>query len=134
MATGVKIKFDSKKDVVKKGMSEKKRKILYAMGLKWQEIANKVITRNGIVDTGRLRGSLTFITPFQRGGSVSSVASNKPSDFLGGSAPQDSVIVGSNVPYASRQEFENKKGAFVKPSILNYKDDYKAITEAILKE
>lgn len=134
MATGTTIKFENNTKKVKENWKGKKEKILFAMGLKWQEIASKVITRNGIVDTGRLRGSLTFITPTQKGGSINSVPSNEPNDYLNGSAPEDSIIVGSNVNYAAKQEFENKKGAFIKPSVMNYRDDYKNIVETIMKE
>lgn len=38
----------------------KKRKILKAWGIKWQELVTKVITIKKIVDTGRLRSSMNY--------------------------------------------------------------------------
>lgn len=128
------IKFENNKSEVESDLKIKEQKILYAIGLKWQEICTKIITRNGIVDTGRLRASLTFITSTKRGGPISFAPNSKPSDFLKGSSGGKEVIVGSNVVYALRQEIENKKGAFLKPSILNYREDYENVTKSILEE
>lgn len=126
----ISIKYDDNSKVVKSEFKAKKTKILYAMGLKWLEICTKIITRNGIVDTGRLRASLSFITPKDNGGN----GAFKNEDKINGRAEEDNLIVGSNVKYASRQELTNKKGSFIRPSVLNYKEDYKNIAETILKE
>ena len=132
---GVSVKMENNVKEVLKVEEEKKAKILYAIGLKWQSICSKIITQRKIVDTGRLRGSLTFITAREVGSPINTVTENKSSDFLkGSSGDEDTLIVGSNVEYARKQEFENKKGAFLRPSILQYKNDYKDIAEQIWKE
>lgn len=130
----INVRFEDNSPKFERDWKEKKKKILYAIGLKWQSLCTQIITRNRIILTGRLRGSLTFITPNKIGKSISSVAENKQSDYLTGSAPEDSLIVGSNLSYASKQELTNPKGAFVKPSILNYRDTYKNIAKQIMEE
>ena len=131
---GVKIEYNNNIKEVLKAEEKKKEKILYAIGLKWQSICSKIITQRKIVDTGRLRGSLTFITAREVGSPINTVTENKSSDFLkGSSGDEDTLIVGSNVEYARKQEFENKKGAFLRPSVLDYKQDYKDIAEQIWK-
>lgn len=128
------VKFEDNSVKFKKDWENKRKKILWAWGLKWQELATKIITINRIVLTGRLRSSLTFITPDKTGSPKSRVPESKSSDFLSGSAPEDSLIVGSNVEYSARQELNNPKGAFVRPAILTYRDSYQNIAKQIMKE
>lgn len=128
------IKFENNAPKILKAWENKKIYILYAWGLKWQALSTKIITRNKIVDTGRLRASLTFITSNKKGGSLKKSFNSKNNDFLKGTAPKDSLIVGSNVSYAAEQEIGNPKGAFVKPAITEYRDSYKNIAEKIMKD
>lgn len=125
----LKIDFKSNSPEVLKMWDNAKKTALYSMGLKWQEVCTQIITNNGIVDTGRLRGSLTFITEDRQGGSISRVAENKSDDFIKGSGEKDAVIVGSNVKYATKQEMGNKKGGFLRPSVTDYREDYKNIVK-----
>lgn len=124
------IKYEDNSNQVKTDFKAKKVKITYAIGLKWLEICTKIITNKNIVDTGRLRASLSFITPTQSG-------DNNPfetEDSISGRADDDTIIVGSNVKYASKQELTNKKGSFIEPSLTGYANEYKKVTEQILKE
>lgn len=130
IGSNVNIKFEDNSKPIKSEYKAKKNKILYAIGLKWLEICTKIITVNGIVDTGRLRASLSFITPSESGGN----GAVEIGDDITGRSEEGSIIVGSNVKYASKQELTNKKGSFIKPSILDYKEDYKEIAKNILKE
>lgn len=130
IGSNVNIKFEDNSKFIKSEFEVKKNKILYAMGLKWLEICTKIITVNGIVDTGRLRASLSFITPIESGGN----GAIETGDDITGRSEEGSIIVGSNVKYAAKQELTNKKGSFIKPSILDYKEDYKEIAKTILKE
>ena len=130
IGSNVNIKFEDNSKPIKSEYKAKKNKILYALGLKWLEICTKIITVNGLVDTGRLRASLRFITPSESGGN----GAVEIGDDITGRSEEGSIIVGSNVKYASKQELTNKKGSFIKPSILDYKEDYKEIAKNILKE
>lgn len=128
-------KFENNSDKVKREMEEREEAILYAIGLKWQSICSKIITKKKIIDTGRLRASLTFITPKResdllykgRGADVRS------SDRLTGKSDKKTLVVGTNVEYARKQEFTNPKGSFLRQSIANYSNDYKKIAEEIWK-
>lgn len=68
-------------------------------------------TGNDIVDSGRLRGSISFTTPDVTSGLNSQrVALSNPTDALS-QKPQDdmSVLVGTNVEYAETVEFGSLK-------------------------
>ena len=124
------VKFEDNGNKFNVELDRKRMKITYALGLKWLEICTKIITNKNIVDTGRLRASLSFITPSQSGGNKGF----ESGDNINGRSGERQVIVGSNLKYASKQELTNKKGSFLKPSITDHKEDYKKITEMILKE
>lgn len=129
------IKFEDNSDKILKEIDEKTLKITYAMGLLWQNICSKLITRLKIVDTGRLRASLTFITFDKVGKPINKSPNSTPKDYLNGSSDEKGdLIVGSNVVYAKKQELTNKKGAFIRPSILEYRQDYKNLAEKLWKE
>lgn len=130
IGSNVEIKFEDNSNKFKTELNRKRMKLTYAIGLKWLEICTKIITVNGIVDTGRLRASLSFITPSESSGN----GAMEVGDDITGRSEEGSIIVGSNVKYAAKQELTNKKGSFIKPSILDYKEDYKEIAKNILKE
>lgn len=122
------IKFENNSSKYKDEWKNRKKEITYAWGLKWQSLASKIITANKIVDTGRLRASLSFITVDKSGSNGGS-----GSDVLSGSSGKDTdLIVGSNVVYAKRQELENKKGPFIKPAILDHREAYKKLAKQIM--
>ena len=77
---------------------------LYAMGIKAVEGSVDAISgKYGIpkaVDTGRLRASISFITPTDSGDSGEANPHSKAGDKLTGTAKKNSVVVGSNVEYA----------------------------------
>lgn len=131
----IKIKLDNNVKHVMQAEKEKKSQILYALGLKWQQLCTDIITQKGIVDSGRLRGSLTFITNDKVGRPIAKVGDNKTSDFLtGSSGNENTLIVGSNVEYARKQEFENRKGSYLRTSLLDYRDSYELLAEQIWKQ
>ncbi len=102
-------------DNYKEVMSEFNSKIdmiSTAIGEKWRSIVTKEITVRKIVDTGRLRASMNYITD----------KANRE------------VVVGSPVEYALKNEMDNPKGPYLKPSLLEYQDSYKNIVEAIMEE
>lgn len=127
------IMFEDEIPKLKKEWLLKRDEILYAWGLKWQQLATKLITLNEIVDTGRLRGSLTFSTEKTLGNSINRVPENIDDDFIDSKEPK-TLIIGSNVPYAAKQEFKNPKGPFMRPAVLDFRDSYKILAEEIMKE
>lgn len=82
-------------------------RVLYAIGVK--AVAGSVDAISGrydikpAVDTGRLRASISFITPTDKGGSGQPKPANaQAGDELTGTAEQNTVVVGSNVEYAEK--------------------------------
>lgn len=111
----------------------KKEKLLYLIGLEWQKIVTEILTDKNIVDTGRLRASMSFITNKSSHEGVP-VKETKKNDFLRGRANKDELIVGSNVEYAEKQELTNRKGDFLRPSLLEHQKTYQNIAEMVFKE
>ena len=134
----ININVDSENNINKilKEWESKKKQILYAMGLKWQELATKIITSRVYTGdkpwklTGRLRASLSFITPDQEG-PRRSVAASSADNYVNGKSKKNTLTVGTNVIYARKI---NDKQKYIEDSILPYKDSYKNIAESIMKQ
>ena len=100
------------------------------------------------VDTGLLRNSITYALHGKEA-AISSYESNETSKRTGkpikkktgsysGTAPDDekAVFVGSNVQYAAYVEYGDSGGTprpFLKPAIMDHKDEYKRLVEDALK-
>lgn len=92
--------------LTKKELDSATERALYAMGIKAVEGSVDAISgRYSIdpaVDTGRLRASISFITPTQKGDSgMPKPNESENGDELSGSADKNTVVVGSNVEYAA---------------------------------
>ena len=114
---------------------------LYAIGVKAVEGSVDAISgKYGIpsaVDTGRLRASISFITPTQKGGSGQPKPANaQAGDELTGTAEQNTVVVGSNVEYAEKIHNGDSKMAgrpFLREGIDKTKDQMQEQAEKIFK-
>lgn len=92
--------------LTKKELDSATERALYAMGIKAVEGSVDAISgRYSIdpaVDTGRLRASISFITPTQKGDSGQPKPNgSEAGDELSGTADKNTVVVGSNVEYAA---------------------------------
>ena len=106
------ISIENNTPIVIKEWKKKKTLMLIAIGEKWRSLVTKEITVKKIVDTGALRRSMNFkINIFTK-----------------------KLKVGSPLPYATSQEFDNPKGPYLKPSLLDYKESYKNVAEHIMEE
>ena len=98
------IRVESNSTLILDELGEATERALYAIGVKGVEGSVDAISgKYGIpsaVDTGRLRASISFITPTQKGGGEVGTPNGKPQDKLSGSAEKNTVVVGSNVEYA----------------------------------
>ena len=116
-------------------------RVLYAIGVKAVEGSVDAISgRHEIkpaVDTGRLRASISFITPTQKGGSGQPKPANaQAGDDLTGTAEGKSVVVGSNVEYAEKVHNGDSKMAgrpFITEGINKTKDQMQEQAEKIFK-
>ena len=133
------VEFIDNSGAAKQQMERNIGKALTMMGIKWQEIATKEATATGVVDTGRLRASLSYITPDTASGRNMSEPKpgkdgkppySSPSDALGGNAPDNTLIVGTNVeyaPYVHEGTSRMDGRPFISDAVMNYKDDYNEI-------
>lgn len=100
------IRVESNSKIVLDALEEEKERALYAIGIKAVEGSVDAISGkydiDPAVDTGRLRASISFITPTEQGGSGMMKPKNaEAGDELSGSSEKNTVVVGSNVSYAS---------------------------------
>ena len=89
-------------DLSGKVLAQSKRNIedgLYFSGIEMQKDIISQMWADQVYDTMRLMGSISFITETKQGVGKA-VADSKPGDQLIGSAPKNTVIIGSNTPYA----------------------------------
>lgn len=103
----IRIKVQSNADLAKEELEKATERALYAIGVKAVEGSVDAISGrydiDPAVDTGRLRASISFITPTDKGGSGQLKPANaQAGDELTGTAEKNSVVVGSNVEYAEK--------------------------------
>ena len=116
-------------------------RVLYAIGVKAVEGSVDAISGrydiDPAVDTGRLRASISFITPTQKGDSGQPKPANaQAGDELTGTAEQNTVVVGSNVSYSEFVHNGTSKMAgrpFLREGIDKTKDKMQEQAEKIFK-
>lgn len=132
-----KVKLENNKKKVLNDFNEQCEVGLYKMGLLWLSNVTEIITSrysnarggNGIVDTGRLRASMSFITS-QFSDKNKSVKESNSKDYVKGKANDNQLIVGTNVEYGNYIESgtsKQKARPFLKPSLLENTKDYEKI-------
>ena len=136
-----KVTFQNNAGIISAEKEKAIQRALYAIGVKAVEGATDAISgRYGVdpaVDTGRLRASISFVTASGEKGDGGYIAPNsKQSDKVSGEAPENAVIVGSNVEYA---EFVHNGTSrmpgrpFLREGIEQTKDDMQRQVEKIFK-
>ena len=116
-------------------------RVLYAIGVKAVEGSVDAISGrydiDPAVDTGRLRASISFITPTDKGGSGQPKPANaQAGDELTGTAEQNTVVVGSNVSYSEFVHNGTSRMAgrpFLREGIEKTKDQKQEQTEKSFK-
>lgn len=135
------IRVENNSQLVLEDLGEAMERALYAIGVKAVEGSVDAISgRYDIkpaVDTGRLRASISFITPTDKGGSGQPKPENaQAGDELTGTAEQNTVVVGSNVEYAEKVHNGDSKMAgrpFLREGIDKTKDQMQEQAEKIFK-
>lgn len=135
------IRFENNSKIVIDELGEAVGRALYAIGVKAVEGSVDAISgRYDIkpaVDTGRLRASISFITPTEKGGSGQPKPPNaQAGDELTGEAEQNTVVVGSNVEYAEKVHNGDSKMSgrpFITEGINRTKDKMRERAEKIFK-
>lgn len=130
----MKTTFISYKDDVLNAKDKAIEKALQMIGLQMEGRAKETITEKEAVDTGRLRGSITYAT--QKEHSTGSPPA-KGSDYSAGSVDKNKVAVGTNVEYAPYIEFGTYKMAsrpYLRPTLEGHMEEYKNILKSQLKD
>lgn len=135
------IRVENNSQIVLEYLGEAMERALYAIGVKAVEGSVDAISGrydiDPAVDTGRLRASISFITPTQKGGSGQPKPANaQAGDELTGTAEENSVVVGSNVEYAEKVHNGDSKMAarpFLREGIDKTKDQMQEQVTKILK-
>ena len=135
------IRVENNSQLVLEDLGEAMERALYAIGVKAVEGSVDAISgRYDIkpaVDTGRLRASISFITPTDKGGSGQLKPANaQAGDELTGTAEKNSVVVGSNVEYAEKVHNGDSKmegRPFLREGIDKTKDQMQEQVEKIFK-
>lgn len=135
------IRVENNSQLVISELEKATERALYAIGVKAVEgsvdaISGKYDTAPA-VDTGRLRASISFITPTQKGDSGQPKPANaQAGDELTGTAEQNTVVVGSNVSYSEFVHNGTSKMAgrpFLREGIDKTKDQMQEQAEKIFK-
>lgn len=135
------IRVENNSQIVLEDLGEAMKRALYAIGVNAVEGSVDAISGrydiNPAVDTGRLRASISFITPTDKGDSGQPKPANaKAGDELTGAAEQNTVVVGSNVEYAEKVHNGDSKMAarpFLREGIDKTKDKMQEQVTKIFK-
>ena len=135
------IRVENNSQLLLEDLGEATERALYAIGVKAVEGSVDAISgRYDIkpaVDTGRLRASISFITPTQKGGSGQPKPANaQAGDELTGTSEKNTVVVGSNVEYAEKVHNGDSKMAarpFLREGIDKTKDKMREQVTKIFK-
>ena len=135
------IRIENNANLAKEELEKATERALYAIGVKAVEGSVDAISGrydiDPAVDTGRLRASISFITPTDKGGSGQPKPANaQAGDELTGTAEQNTVVVGSNVSYSEFVHNGTSKMAgrpFLREGIEKTRDKMQEQAEKIFK-
>ena len=115
-------------------LESKMPEILNALGNEMYKSVYHFMTEDKVVDTGRLRGSISYSTPY--GDYNNPTIANKSNDFIRSAREKDTVVIGSNVEYASYVNSGTSKQRarkFLETGIYRSLPQLSNATEKILK-
>ena len=127
------IKFTSNVNDILSALEKGKRNALTAIGSSAETHVKDNITADDLIDTGRLRNSITFATGDYSGiGTYTDNEGNRYYDAKARNTPKDDeVAIGTNVEYAAYTEFGTQHITahhYLKRAVTEHKDEYKNLT------
>ena len=128
------VKIEDNSQEVLNELDNKMPEILDALGNELYKSIYQFMTDDKIVDTGRLRGSISYSTPFNDYSNLT--LANKPEDAIRGVKQKDTVVYGSNVEYASYVNSGSSKQRarkFIENGTNRAVPQMKKVVETILK-
>ena len=116
-----------------------KRNALTAIGATAETHAKDNITADDLIDTGRLRNSITFATGDYSGiGTYSDNDGNRYGDAKARNTPKDDeVAIGTNVEYAAYTELGTQHIVahhYLKRAVTEHQDEYKELAVEAIKK
>ena len=129
------IKFEDNSQKVLAELENKMPEILGAMGNEAYKGIYNFMTEDKVVDTGRLRGSISYSTPYEDYNQPT--LANKGGDFITGNTEKDTVVIGSNVEYASYVETGTSRQRarnYIRTGTYRAVPQLQRVVENILKE
>ena len=123
---------DYSKEVLE-ALAKGKRNALTAIGATAETHTKENITADKLVDTGRLRNSITYAADDYLGiGTYTDNNKKKYSDAKARNTPKDDeVAIGTNVEYAAYTELGTQHITahhYLKRAVTEHKDEYKKLT------
>lgn len=99
LEVNMEIIIEDNTDEVLEALENVKPELLNAMGTELYKSIYDYMTEDKVVDTGRLRGSISYSTPYNDYNNPT--LANKENDFIVKANEKDTVVYGSNVEYAT---------------------------------
>ena len=132
------IKFTSNVNDILSALEKGKRNALTAIGASAETHTKENITADKLVDTGRLRNSITYAAGDYSGiGTYTDNNKKSYSDATARNTPKDDEVgIGTNVEYAAYTELGTQHIAahhYLKRAVTEHKDEYKKLTVQAIK-
>lgn len=128
------INIQDNSDVVLGELERKMPEILNANGNEIYKGIYNFMTQDDVVDTGRLRGSISYSTPYND--YKNPTLANTENDYVQGVREKNTVVFGSNVEYASfvnSGTSRQRARKFLETGTYRAIPQCKRVTEDILK-
>lgn len=134
----MKVDYKDYSEEVLAALEKGKRNALTAIGATAETHTKENITADDLIDTGRLRNSITFATGDYSGiGTYSDNEGNRYSDATARNTPKDDEVgIGTNVEYAAYTELGTQHITahhYLKRAVTDHKDEYKKLTAQAIK-
>ena len=132
------IKFTSNVNDIPSALKKSKRNALTAIGATAETHTKENITADDLIDTGRLRNSITYAAGDYSGiGTYTDNNKKSYSDATARNTPKDDEVgIGTNVEYAAYTELGTEKIAahhYLKRAVTEHKDEYKKLAVEAIK-
>ena len=134
----MKVDYKDNSKQILSALEKGKRNALTAIGATAETHTKENITADKLVDTGRLRNSITYATGDYLGiGTYTDDKKKKYSDAKARNTPKDDeVAIGTNVEYAAYTELGTQHITahhYLKRAVTEHKDEYKKLTAQAIK-
>ena len=134
----MKVDYIDNSQQILSALEKGKRNALTAIGATAETHTKENITADDLIDTGRLRNSITYATGDYSGiGTYTDNKKKKYSDAKARNTPKDDEVgIGTNVEYAAYTELGTQHIAahhYLKRAVTEHKDEYKKLTAQAIK-